>query len=211
MDLNAMLKKQQTIGTTKTTTKRVKKHRSPTKVLTATERYLKSRIEELTESLETTTEQKYVQDAIQTIQTSITAIATLKSTSTTSSTTTATTTATSSLDWKFNHKTAKSLSADLLQQIDWKECVGVQRSDTGTDGVLFVSFQDSTAVCIKAPGTIAAEVYGSWLAKRVGGKYSKRRRSNVAVIIVGKVCISSFLFDCLLLNHSFSNKPKQDG
>ena len=202
-----MLKKQQTIGTTKTTTKRVKKHRSPTKVLTATERYLKSRIEELTESLETTTEQKYVQDAIETIQTSITAIATLKSTSTT--TTTATTTATSSLDWKFNHKTAKSLSADLLHQINWKECVGVQRSDTGTDGVLFVSFQDSTAVCIKAPGTIAAEVYGSWLAKRVGGKYSKRRRSNVAVIIVRIVFISSFLFDCLLLNHSFQTNPNK--
>ena len=33
-------------------------------------------------------------------------------------------------------------------------------------------------------------------------KYSKRR-SNVAVIIVRTVFISSFLFYCLLLNHSF--------
>ena len=30
------------------------------------------------------------------------------------------------------------------------------------------------------------------------GKYSKRRRSNVAVIIVGIIFISSFLFYCLL-------------
>ena len=39
------------------------------------------------------------------------------------------------------------------------------------------------------------------------GKYSKRRRSNVAVIIVRIVFISSFLFYCLLLNHSFKNNP----
>ena len=37
------------------------------------------------------------------------------------------------------------------------------------------------------------------------GKYSKRRRSNVAVIIERIVFISSFLFYCLLLNHSFQN------
>ena len=41
------------------------------------------------------------------------------------------------------------------------------------------------------------------------GKYSKRRRSNVAVIIIRIVCISSFLFYCLLLNHSF--KQTQTG
>ena len=39
------------------------------------------------------------------------------------------------------------------------------------------------------------------------GKYSKRRRSNVAVIIVRIVFISSFLFYCLLLNHGFKNNP----
>ena len=40
-------------------------------------------------------------------------------------------------------------------------------------------------------------------------KYSKRRRSNVAVIIVRVIFISVFLFYCLLSNHSFptnSNK-----
>ena len=37
--------------------------------------------------------------------------------------------------------------------------------------------------------------------------YSKRRRSNVAVIIVRKVFISAFLFYCLLLNYSFPTNP----
>ena len=39
------------------------------------------------------------------------------------------------------------------------------------------------------------------------GKYSKRRRSNVAVIHVRTVFIGSFLFYCLLLNHSFQINP----
>ena len=39
------------------------------------------------------------------------------------------------------------------------------------------------------------------------GKYSKRRRSNVAVIIVKVIFIRSFLFYCLLLNHSFPTNP----
>ena len=41
------------------------------------------------------------------------------------------------------------------------------------------------------------------------GKYSKRRRSNVAVIIVRIVFISSFLFYCLLFNHSFQTNPNK--
>ena len=45
---------------------------------------------------------------------------------------------------------------------------------------------------------------------QAGGKYSKRRRSNVAIIIVEIVFIGSFLFYCLLFNHSFQNKPKQN-
>ena len=47
------------------------------------------------------------------------------------------------------------------------------------------------------------------LIKGLGGKYSKRRRSNVAVIIVRIVFISSFLFYCLLLNHSFPTNPNR--
>ena len=41
------------------------------------------------------------------------------------------------------------------------------------------------------------------------GKYSKRRRSNVAVIIVKVIFISAFLFYCLLLNHSFPTNPNK--
>ena len=41
------------------------------------------------------------------------------------------------------------------------------------------------------------------------GKYSKRRRSNVAVIIVRIIFISSFLFYYLLLNHSFPTNPNK--
>ena len=41
------------------------------------------------------------------------------------------------------------------------------------------------------------------------GKYSKRRRSNVAVIIVRVVFIGLFLFYCLLLNHSFQTNPNK--
>jgi hypothetical protein len=42
------------------------------------------------------------------------------------------------------------------------------------------------------------------------GKYSvKRRRSNVAVIIVKVVFIGAFLFYCLLSNHSFQTNPNK--
>ena len=40
------------------------------------------------------------------------------------------------------------------------------------------------------------------------GKYSKRR-TGVAVIIVGTLFISAFLFYCLLLNHSFPTNPNR--
>ena len=42
-----------------------------------------------------------------------------------------------------------------------------------------------------------------------GGKYSKRRRCNVAVIIVRVIFISSFPFYCLLYNHSFQTNPNR--
>ena len=40
-------------------------------------------------------------------------------------------------------------------------------------------------------------------------KYSKRRRSNVAVNIVGIIFIGAFLFCCLLYNHSFQTNPNK--
>ena len=58
-----------------------------------------------------------------------------------------------------------------------------------------------------------ARVYGETneelrnILKKITGKYSKRRRSNVAVIIDRIVFIGSFLFYCLLSNHSFQTNP----
>jgi hypothetical protein len=63
--------------------------------------------------------------------------------------------------------------ARLRPQVDiaavpWDACVGVKRSDEGTDGVLFVELPDNRCVCVKSPGSITAEVYGAWMAKRLG-------------------------------------------
>ena len=41
------------------------------------------------------------------------------------------------------------------------------------------------------------------------GKYSKRCRSNVSVIIVRVIFIRPFLFQCLLCNHSFQTNPNK--
>ena len=43
----------------------------------------------------------------------------------------------------------------------------------------------------------------------LGGKYSKRRRSNVAVIIVRMIFNGLFYFYYLLLNHSFQTNPNR--
>ena len=161
-------------GTSSSQPRRAKKHRSPIQILTAAERYIKSRIDELNDSIETSTTPTYVQDALTLLQDSIKAVAALKKAQSSASSTTSVSSITSATSsntnepWKFNHQNALSLPPERLNEIDWTQCVGAQRSDTGTDGVLFVSFQDHTAVCIKAPGAIAAEVYGSWLAKRLG-------------------------------------------
>jgi len=50
--------------------------------------------------------------------------------------------------------------------------------------------------------------WGEWNeCDQMSGKYSKRRRSNVAVIIVRIIFISLFLFYRLLLNHGFPTNP----
>ena len=47
-------------------------------------------------------------------------------------------------------------------------------------------------------------------SKSIQGKYSKRRRSNVAVIIIRVIFISLFLFYCLLFDHIFQTNPNSD-
>ena len=51
--------------------------------------------------------------------------------------------------------------------------------------------------------------YNNGLSGTDVGKYSKRRRSNVAVIIVRIVFTRSYLCYCLLLNHSFPTDPNR--
>ena len=55
--------------------------------------------------------------------------------------------------------------------------------------------------------TIGATMRSSLKLENKGSVRKKRRRSNVAVIIVRVVFIRSFLFYCLLLNHSFPTNP----
>lgn len=55
-----------------------------------------------------------------------------------------------------------------IASIEWERSIGVERSDEGTDGVLFVELPNSMCVCVKSPGSIAAEMYGAWMAKRLG-------------------------------------------
>ena len=48
-----------------------------------------------------------------------------------------------------------------------------------------------------------------WNDDKNQGKYSKRRRSNIAVIIVRILFIRLFFFYCLLLNYSFPTNPNR--
>ena len=57
--------------------------------------------------------------------------------------------------------------------------------------------------------TILSPLFTMFILILGSGKYSKQRRSNVAVIIVRIVFISSFLFYCLLLNHGFQTNPNK--
>jgi hypothetical protein len=173
--LQGLLDKNKRPPGTPTHFKTTKKHRSVSKVLTATKRYLSSRIEELKDSLSSENEKEPIEKALKlltetvtSLSTSISDCATLLLSSENTTAESSSTTNNASNDWQFNRNIAEPLSPDKLSQINWKECIGVQRSDTGTDGVLFAMFNDNKAACIKAPGSIAAEVYGSWLAKRIG-------------------------------------------
>ena len=182
--LEGLLSNKRSLNSDATTTRprHTKKHRSVSKVLSATKRYISSRVDELKDIPHSDNKEHVdqINNAIQFLNETVATLSSLvaqSSTATAAATaaTTATTAAASSStttvapkEWQFNHQAAQPLPPGLLNQINWQQCIGVQRSDTGTDGVLFAMFQNQTAVCIKAPGSIAAEVYGSWLAKRIG-------------------------------------------
>ena len=60
---------------------------------------------------------------------------------------------------------------------------------------------------LKGEDGLQSTVTSSMTREVRSGKYSKRRKSNVAVIHVRIVFIGAFLFYCLLLNHSFPTNP----
>ena len=60
---------------------------------------------------------------------------------------------------------------------------------------------------LKGEDGLQSTVTSSMTREVRSGKYSKRRRSNVAVIHVRIIFIVAFLFYCLLLNHSFQTNP----
>mmetsp|Transcript_69081 Transcript_69081/g.131784 ORF Transcript_69081/g.131784 Transcript_69081/m.131784 type:complete len:594 (-) Transcript_69081:170-1951(-) len=55
-----------------------------------------------------------------------------------------------------------------LDRIDWSACVGVQRSDDGSEGVLFVELPGKRAVVVKAPVHVASEMFGNVLCGQLG-------------------------------------------
>ena len=106
-------------------------------------------------------------------------------------------------------KTVSSLSGDATG--------GKYMTKKGRNGVIDVWWLDDTGgLTILLPNILRKKWH--WkncsirlyvLSDGTNGKYSKRRRSNVAVIIVRIVFVSSFLFYCLLLNHSFQTNPNR--
>ena len=73
--------------------------------------------------------------------------------------------------------------------------------------------KQSAAVPISTGSSDLDELLGGGIQTgcltEIYGKYSQRRKSNVAAIIVRIILISSFFFYCLLLNHSFQTNPNR--
>jgi len=59
-------------------------------------------------------------------------------------------------------------AANIEEPLPWTICVGVERSCSGSDGVLFVEFPEKQAVVVKAPGKIASEMLGTMVCKKLG-------------------------------------------
>ena len=118
---------------------------------------------------------------------------------------------------------AKSENVELINTLNNQCCRNAIQCPPGSyclagaaHGSLFsLKKADSTASTggkdFEAPQMgIAGNYYAAGTDNPLGtGKYSKRRRSNVAVIIVNVIFIGAFLVYCLLLNHSFQTNPNR--
>lgn len=67
--------------------------------------------------------------------------------------------------YKFPHKDVEPL--EDINYVNWATCVGVERSDAGSEGILFVELDGKKAVCVKSPVKAAAEMYGTMLCQRL--------------------------------------------
>ena len=85
-------------------------------------------------------------------------------------------------EWHFDHKHAVPV-ADImaLKEEDWAGAVGVEKSAAGSEGVFFVDLGPAEseggrsesdpgrkAVIIKMPSTVACEMFGTLIARRMG-------------------------------------------
>jgi len=102
-----------------------------------------------------------------------------------------------------NFDVAKSLSYVKISLKGRKLKVSIDPLATGKFKACF-----ETANVLPHDFDISKGFFG--LTATTGGKYIKSDAgANVAVIIVKVIFISAFLFDCLLLNHSFQTNPNK--
>ena len=107
---------------------------------------------------------------------------------------------------KFGSRNSSSLKAVLAGQMDAKRAQLVDMKKKYGH----VSLGEVTVdQAIGGARGVKCMLWETSLLDADEGMYSKRRRSNVAVIIVRVIVISLFLFYWLLLNHSFPTNPNR--
>lgn len=68
--------------------------------------------------------------------------------------------------YSFSHRDVQPLLP--LDAVTWSSVQGVQMSDTGSEGVIFVELEHKRAVCVKVPKQPATEMLGTGLCRRLG-------------------------------------------
>ena len=108
----------------------------------------------------------------------------------------------------FSEAQAAAVVKQVASGLKYLHTQGIVHRDLKPENLLFQDKTEFSEIKITDFG-LAKYTSGPEASAMTTGKYSKRRRSNVAVIIVRIVFISAFLFYCLLLNHSFQTNPNK--
>mmetsp|Transcript_78963 Transcript_78963/g.156403 ORF Transcript_78963/g.156403 Transcript_78963/m.156403 type:complete len:608 (-) Transcript_78963:86-1909(-) len=69
-------------------------------------------------------------------------------------------------NYSFPHRDVQPLLP--LDAITWSSVQGVQMSDTGSEGIIFVELEHRRAICVKVPKQPATEIFGNGLCRRLG-------------------------------------------